>query len=127
MPFSGAELSERHPIVFQTFWTPDLSMVADEDTGNAVIDSDFFGSGIVPGETFFWQYGGTSLSTPMIAASRRLPTRSEVFRSTSAPLTSNQLLTKVYNAYHNSSTYQADFHDVTSGQTGRFDFRGCGV
>ncbi len=104
---------------------PDISMVADEDTGNAVIDSDFFGEGIVPGETYFWQYGGTSLSSPMIAAESAIADALRI-QGGLLPLTSNQLLTKVYTAYHTSSTYSADFHDVTSGQTGASISAGVG-
>lgn len=77
----------------------DISAVADPNTGAAVYDTISYG-----GQTGWWQIGGTSLSSPLIAA---------VF-AMGAKLPQNTQAAQMLYANNNLS----NFHDITSGSNG---------
>jgi subtilase family serine protease len=87
--------------------TPDVSWLADPNTGVWVIDSLD-----VPG--FVFEEGGTSLAAPMWAG---LIALGDQTRGSAGALSSAGVLDAVYGAY-NSSSYSTDFHDETVGFNG---------
>jgi hypothetical protein len=91
--------------------TPDVSMVADPNTGVFVWDSyeasnpkDPVGPGL--------QVGGTSLSAPMWAALIAIANQGRALNGLSSMDGINQTLPTLYNLP------SADFHDITSGNNG---------
>ena len=83
---------------------PDLSSDADPESGVAVYDS-FAYNGVVEG----WiQIGGTSLASPTIAS--RIAQIGTVANT-------NALQTYIYNEYGAGTAYQADFRDITAGNS----------
>lgn len=90
--------------------TPDVSMVADPNTGFPVYSSSALGG---------WaQYGGTSLASPLFAGVVALADQQRLAPGgPGTTLTTNQTNTDLYNAW-NSPNYLNDFHDVTSGSNG---------
>jgi subtilase family serine protease len=87
--------------------TPDVSWLADPNTGVWIIDSED-----APG--FLIQDGGTSLAAPMWAG---LIALGDQMRGAAGSLSSQGVLNAVYGAY-NSSSYSTDFHDETVGFNG---------
>ena len=85
--------------------TPDVSMLADPNTGVFVLDS--FDGGL-------FEVGGTSLSAPMWAGVIALGDQA---RGSAGALSSTGVLNSLYGAY-DSSNYLNDFHDVTTGNNG---------
>ncbi|HKM52945.1 MAG TPA: S53 family peptidase [Isosphaeraceae bacterium] len=86
---------------------PDVSWLADPNTGVLVIDSLD-----APGEILI--AGGTSLAAPMWAG---LIALGDQARGSAGSLSSTGVLDSLYGAY-NSSNYSADFHDITVGNNG---------
>jgi len=90
---------------------PDLSFVADLNTGVAIYDS--YGG-------YNWiRIGGTSVSAPIFTGFVGLVDQARAANGF-APLSTSDLLTKVYNDY-NSANYANDFHDVIGGNNGGFN------
>ena len=87
--------------------TPDVSWLADPNTGVWLIDSLDF-----PGQLI--EAGGTSLAAPMWAG---LIALSDQTRGAAGSLSSVGVLDSVYGAF-NSSRYSTDFHDITVGNNG---------
>lgn len=87
---------------------PDISWVADPNTGAAVYDT-------TPdqGQTGWFQVGGTSLSSPSLAGVVAL-----IDQSLGYSLDSYDFLTDIYAA--TSSGYDNDYHDITSGSNGDY-------
>jgi predicted outer membrane repeat protein len=100
----------------ETFRTnPDVSAVADPNTGVAVYDSGDF----TPPDAWI-QVGGTSLSSPIWSGIMAMVDqgRSEIgLPALNGP---NQLLPAVYALYSDPVTYAADFHDITTGNSGLY-------
>jgi subtilase family serine protease len=91
--------------------TPDVSYDANPDTGFAVYDS-VSDDGYVG-----WQeVGGTSAGTPQWAAIIADADATRVASGLST-LTSTQTLSELYSIYSNSTSYAADFNDITSGSS----------
>jgi subtilase family serine protease len=86
---------------------PDVSWLADPDTGVVVIDSLD-----APGELII--VGGTSLAAPMTAG---LIAMGDQARGSAGSLSSTGVLNSLYGAY-NSGSYSTDFHDITTGNNG---------
>ena len=94
--------------------TPDVAMVADPDTGVAVYDSfDFPGSPWIT-------VGGTSLATPLFAASIAVADQGRVLQGLGTLDGRNNTLPTLYSAS------AAQFHDITSGSNGNNQFAGPG-
>ena len=86
---------------------PDVSWLADPNTGVLVIDS-------LDAPNEFIIVGGTSLAAPMWAG---LIAMGDQSRGSAGSLSSTGVLNALYGAY-NSSSYSADFHDITTGNNG---------
>ncbi len=89
---------------------PDVSMIADPNTGVSVYDS-------VNGGTSdpWFQVGGTSLASPSFAAVMAIANEIRADYNL-APLTgATDTLPDLYSLMGNSTTYSDDFHDVTTG------------
>ncbi len=95
---------------------PDISMVADPNTGVSVYDSFDAGRGDP------WaQFGGTSVAAPLTAAVIGLAQQQRIANSLTI-LNSVQVDTALYEAYSTSaSTY---FHDITKGNNNDVTSRG---
>jgi hypothetical protein len=94
---------------------PDVSAIADPNTGVAVYDPSDFGSSTPWGEV-----GGTSLASPVWAGIIALADQGRVLNG-NAPLNGpSQTLPALYQLYNNKATYAADFHDITSGNSGMY-------
>lgn len=91
--------------------TPDVSAVADPNTGVAVLDSSAGGIGSSSG---WQQIGGTSLSSPLWAGLMSIVDQGRNLLGLSTLNGASQTLPDLYNL--NSS----DFHDVTTGSNGGF-------
>jgi subtilase family serine protease len=87
--------------------TPDVSWLADPNTGVFVIDT-------LDSPDNFLEVGGTSLAAPMWAG---LIALADQARGNAGPLSSAGVLDALYGAY-NSSSYSTDFHDITVGFNG---------
>jgi subtilase family serine protease len=87
--------------------TPDVSWLADPNTGVWVIDT-------LDSPNNFLVGGGTSLAAPMWAG---LIALGDQTRGSAGSLSSAGVLDSVYGAY-NSSSYSTDFHDETVGFNG---------
>lgn len=87
---------------------PDISWVADPNTGATVYDT-------TPdqGKSGWFQVGGTSLSSPSLAGVVAL-----IDQSLGQSLDSYDFLTNLYAA--TSSGYNTDYHDITSGSNGDY-------
>jgi subtilase family serine protease len=83
----------------------DVSAVADPNTGAAVYDSTRYG-----GRSGWFQVGGTSLATPIIAAVYAL--------SGNTGSLSTVANTIPYANASTASSYATNFHDITSGKNG---------
>ena len=91
--------------------TPDVSYDANPDTGFAVYDS-VSDDGYVG-----WQeVGGTSAGTPQWSALIAIADQGRVKNGLST-LTTTQTLDELYGVYANSTSYAADFNDITSGSS----------
>ncbi len=92
--------------------TPDVSYDANPNTGVAVYDS------LSDGGTSGWlEFGGTSAGAPQWAALVALADQGRAAAGSAALAGATNLLPTLYSLY--GSTYSTDFHDVTSGSTGR--------
>jgi SdrD B-like domain len=90
---------------------PDLSAVADPNTGVAVLDTSAGGIG----STASWlQYGGTSLSSPLWAGMIAVANQGRAALGLSSLDSFSQTLPRLY------TLSSSDFHDVTSGSNGGF-------
>ncbi len=89
--------------------TPDVSYVADPYTGVAVCDSVNGGS-----STPWIQVGGTSLASPLFAATVSIADQARVANGLSTLDGRSQTLPKIY------AMPQTDFHDITSGSNGAY-------
>src|SRR5262249_13104138 len=100
----------------QTFRTvPDVSAIADPFTGVAVYDPYDLGQK-TPWETI----GGTSLSSPIWSGIIAMVDQGRVING-NAPLNGpDQLLPALYSLYSDPIRYAADFHDITTGNSGVF-------
>jgi subtilase family serine protease len=89
--------------------TPDVSLDANVYTGYAVYDS-------VPydGQSGWFEIGGTSAGAPQWAGLIALADQSRAAAGQSN-LNTLSVLTALYDTAQTSSTYAADFHDITSG------------
>jgi subtilase family serine protease len=116
---SGSGLYEKEPS-YQTSvqntglrTIPDVSMVADPTTGVAIYDS-FTGTNVGGGSANPWyQYGGTSLATPMWGGIISIINQGRAIYGESS-LTSDQTLVKLYKLPANA------FHDIIGGSNGGF-------
>jgi hypothetical protein len=88
---------------------PDVSMVANPNTGVLVIDS-------YDNATNFLIVGGTSLASPMFAGVVDLADAASIGGGGTS-LSSTTVLNTLYSTY-NSANYGNDFHDVTTGNNG---------
>ncbi|MDR3618456.1 MAG: S53 family peptidase [Paludisphaera borealis] len=86
---------------------PDVSWLADPNTGVLVINS-------LDDPGFLSVIGGTSLAAPMWAG---LIALGDQARGSAGSLSSQGVLNALYGAY-NSSHYSQDFHDITAGNNG---------
>lgn len=91
--------------------TPDVSMVADPYTGVAVLDTSAGGIGSAAG---WFQYGGTSLSSPLWAGLVAVANQGRDLLGLSPLDGVSQTLPRLY------ALNSSDFHDVTSGSNGSF-------
>jgi subtilase family serine protease len=91
---------------------PDVSALADPQTGFAVFLGTFAGEGTAGGYVF----GGTSLASPLTAAVLALIDAHRVANSQPLLGTSATVNAALYALYH-SSRYHYDFYDVTLGST----------
>ena len=91
---------------------PDISMDADPDTGVYVRDT-FGGGG-------WWQVGGTSLATPLMAGVVAVANQGRAVNGLPTLNGATQTLPALYSLYGNSTTYANDFHDVTTGSNGTY-------
>jgi hypothetical protein len=91
--------------------TPDVSYDADPNTGFAVYDS-------VADEGYVgWQeVGGTSAGAPQWAALIAIADQGRA-KNGLTTLTTTQTLDELYGVYANSTSYAADFSDITSGSS----------
>jgi subtilase family serine protease len=87
--------------------TPDVSFDANPNTGVAIYDS-------FQRSTPWLEVGGTSVGTPVWAAIVTLADQ----QKGGTPLGTYQVETTLYNTLNNSTTYNKDFHDITSGYNG---------
>lgn len=90
---------------------PDVAFDADPNSGVAV-----YSSTRTQGQKGWFVVGGTSLSAPAWAG---LIALADEGRTT--PLSSAQALNALYNFSASSSSYQTDFHDITSGDNGGYN------
>lgn len=88
---------------------PDISWVADPNTGAAVYDTTQY-----EGQAGWFQVGGTSLSSPSLAGVVAL-----IDQSLGHSLDSYDFLTDLYAA--TNSSYNTDYHDITSGSNGNYN------
>lgn len=88
---------------------PDISWVSDPNTGATVYDTTSY-----EGQAGWFQVGGTSLSSPSLAGVVAL-----IDQSLGHSLDSYGFLTDLYAA--TSSSYDTDYHDVTSGSNGDYN------
>ncbi|MFY9646851.1 MAG: S53 family peptidase [Terriglobales bacterium] len=99
------------PIVGNFRGTPDVSAIADPNSGVAVFNSTYCGGWCV--------IGGTSASSPILAG---ITNASGSFESST-----NAELTKIYNEYTNATEYQNLFNDITVGYNGYYATKGWDV
>ncbi len=91
--------------------TPDISAVADPNTGVSVYDPYDFGT------SFPWvQVGGTSVATPIVAGMATIADQGRALAGGS-PLGATAMLTDIYNL---NQIAPGDFHDITTGYNGYF-------
>lgn len=91
--------------------SPDVSFDADPNTGFAVYDSIAY-----QGYVGWQEVGGTSAGAPAWAGIIAIADAARV-AAKSTTLTTAQALADVYSIYSNSTSYAADFRDVTSGSS----------
>ncbi len=95
--------------------SPDVSAIADPNTGVAVYDPYDFGTSTPWGEI-----GGTSLASPVWAGIIALADQGRELNG-NAPLNGpDQTLPALYQLYTDKTTYAADFHDITVGNSGMY-------
>lgn len=120
----GGQSSYESTPGFQSAWTsvvgpergvPDIAFDADPNTGVGV-----YSSTKDQGQSGWFQVGGTSLSAPAWGGMVALADQGR-----STPLSSSQALSGIYSiaGSTNSSGYNTNFHDVTSGSNGGFSAR----
>jgi len=111
-----SEPSWQHGLPNETHRTaPDVSAIADPATGVAVYDPYDCGT------TTPWQeVGGTSLSSPVWAGIIALADQGRVLDGSPTLNGPNQTLPALYSLYTNPTTYAADFHDITVGNSGLY-------
>lgn len=88
---------------------PDISWVADPNTGAAVYDTTPYEK-----QSGWFQVGGTSLSSPSLAGVVAL-----IDQSLGHSLDSYDFLTDLYAA--TNSSYNTNYHDITSGSNGDYN------
>jgi hypothetical protein len=91
---------------------PDISAVADPNTGVAVYDPFDYGSA-----TPWVQIGGTSVATPLLAGMASIADEGRVLAGGST-LGSTEMLTDLYNL---ANIAPGDLHDVTTGTNGGYN------
>jgi len=96
---------------------PDVSYVADPNTGVEVYDSTPYN-----GQTGWFTVGGTSVGTPQWAALVALADQTRTAGSPS--LYTTQTSSPIYYAA-NSTAYASDYRDITTGSNGRRNCRIC--
>ncbi len=94
---------------------PDVSAIADPNTGVAVCDPYDFGA-----KTPWIQVGGTSLASPVWAGIIAITDQGRAVEGLTALNGPDQLLPALYGLYENPTTYAADFHDITAGSNGLY-------
>lgn len=90
---------------------PDVSLNANYDTGYAIYDSVSY-----DGKADWVLVGGTSAAAPQWAALVALADQGRALKSTAA-LNNASVLTAIYQAAKTSSGYNANFNDITTGET----------
>ena len=95
--------------------SPDVSYDANPNTGFAVYDSTSY-----EGFKGWGEVGGTSAGTPQWAALVAIADQGRVLAGKTTLNGLTQTLPTLYSTASNSSTYTADFHDITSGRTSYF-------
>ncbi|WP_165232543.1 choice-of-anchor Q domain-containing protein [Aquisphaera insulae] len=91
---------------------PDISAVADPNTGVPIYDPFDFGV-----DEPWLQIGGTSLSAPLMAGLVAVVDQGRELRGGS-PFSSTETLTALYDLASDPVTYQDDFHDILYGSNG---------
>jgi len=100
----------------ETFRTaPDVSAIADPNTGVAIYDSGDFTA-----PDAWIQVGGTSLSSPVWAGIIALANQGRSLIGLPALNGPNQTLPALYGLYTDPATYASDFHDITEGNSGLY-------
>jgi subtilase family serine protease len=91
---------------------PDVAWDANPSTGMAVYDSVSYS-----GQSGWFEVGGTSAGAPAWSGLIADADQGRAAKGLGT-LTSAGTLSTLFSTYSNSSTYNADFHDVTSGNNG---------
>jgi subtilase family serine protease len=91
---------------------PDVSADANPSTGVAVYDSYSY-----DGHSGWMEFGGTSAAAPQWAGLISIADQGRVINKLGTLNGSTNTLPTLYDLEGNSSSYSADFHDITSGQT----------
>ncbi|MGO9914062.1 MAG: choice-of-anchor Q domain-containing protein [Isosphaeraceae bacterium] len=95
--------------------TPDVSAIADPNTGVAVYDTGDFTA-----PDAWIEVGGTSLASPVWAGIIALADQGRSLIGLPALNGPDQTLPALYGLYADPTTYAADFHDITVGNSGLY-------